>query len=320
MADPRPRLVLDCDPGHDDALALMVAHRYAEVLAVTTVAGNATLEATTRNALVVADLIGADVGVHAGASRPLLAPPRHAEAVHGRTGMDGPEPRDPRRAAASSDAVRVILNAGVAPAGPTAPSDHTDGPAPWLVVTGPMTNVALAVRSDPTVVERYAGLAFMGGAARLGNVTPVAEFNAWADPEALAVVLDAGWRRVVQCGLDLTLQLLLDEADVARLRTAGGEVASFAADLLAFALDRQERRLGRRAAPVHDACAVLAVTHPELLDVVDRRVEVELAGTFTRGMTVTDLRAEGGEPNVGVAEAIDVGGARAVLFDALGAG
>lgn len=306
-AAPRPRLVLDCDPGHDDALALMVAHRHADVLAVTTVAGNAPLRATTHNALVVADLIGADVPIHAGASRPLLGVARHAEAVHGRTGMDGPAPRTPRRGAASNDAVATILRA----------AGGSDGvaPEPWLVATGPLTNVALAVRTDPGVVDRYRGLAFMGGAARTGNVTPVAEFNAWADPEALAVVLDAGWRQVVQCGLDVTLQLLVGQDEVDALRSRGEEVPTFVADLLAFALDRQERRLGRRAAPVHDACAVLAVTHPELLTLHDRRVEVELAGTLTRGMTVTDLRADPAPPNVSVAESIDVDRARRVLLD-----
>ena len=178
-------IILDCDPGHDDAIAMVVAARHTNLLGITTVAGNAPLESTTHNAIVVRDLLGIDVPVHSGASRPLIAPPRHAGYVHGESGLDGADLPPPSGPPASRDAVGFIID--------TVRSN--DGV--WLVPTGPMTNIALALRSAPDIASRIAGISFMGGGL-FGNRTPTAEFNIWADPEAAAIVI--GLRRAADHG------------------------------------------------------------------------------------------------------------------------
>src|SRR5688572_31565007 len=254
-APARPKVLIDCDPGHDDALAIIVAARHAEVVGITTVAGNAPLPHVTRNALRVAGLAGlGGAPVRAGADRPLVAPARHAAGIHGESGLDGPAPVEPSRGPDGDDAAGFI--AAVVRA-------HPPG-AIWLVPMGPLTNVALAFRRAPDLVERLAGLAFMGGAAGPGNVTPTAEFNVWADPEAAAAVLAAGVRPTRMAGLDVTRQCCVDDAFLERLRPLaerGHPAARFCSELLAFYLGSQARATGLRVGPVHDVCAVLAVTH-----------------------------------------------------------
>jgi inosine-uridine nucleoside N-ribohydrolase len=307
----RPALLIDCDPGHDDALALLVAARHTEVVGITTVAGNAPLHHTTRNALAIAELVGIDAPIHAGADRPLVAPPRHGERIHGDTGLDGPEPIEPRRAPDGHDAAAFIVDT----------VRQREGI--WLVPTGPLTNIALSLRRAPDLVDRIAGISLMGGSAGAGNVTATAEFNIWADPEAAAVVLGCGARPLLMSGLNLTRQFTLDDEFVASLDPAvarGHRLARFCADLLAFYLDRQAQVTGRRAGPAHDVCAVLGVSHPELVRYETRRVEVELRGDQTRGMTVVDERAYPGDTqahNVEVGYQIDALAARHLLTEAI---
>ena len=167
---PRPQLVIDCDPGHDDAMALVLAHHVAEILAITTVGGNAPLLDVTDNALVTTQVFGIDVDVHAGCARPLVAPPRHAPQVHGERGFDGPTLPVLERRVASEDGVEVLIETVRANEGAT------------IVSLGPMTNVALALRSAPDLARRVAGISFMGGSADVGNHTPVGEFNVLVDP------------------------------------------------------------------------------------------------------------------------------------------
>jgi inosine-uridine nucleoside N-ribohydrolase len=311
----RPKLLIDCDPGHDDALAIIVAARHAEVLGITTVAGNAPLPHVTRNALRVAALAGLGaVPVHAGAARPLVATPRHAAGIHGESGLDGPAPAGALRDVDGDDAAGFIVEVVRA---------HPPGSI-WLVPMGPLTNVALALRRAPDLVERLAGLSFMGGAAGPGNVTPAAEFNIWADPEAAAAVIGAGVRPARMAGLDVTRQCCVDDAFLERLEHLAGEghgAARFCADLLGFYLASQARATGRRLGPVHDVCAVLAVTH-DLMAFEAHPVAVELRGELTRGMTVVDRRlppdpATGGE--VAVAHTIDAAAALDVVFEAIAA-
>jgi len=304
---PKPRLILDCDPGHDDAVALLLAAQHSELLGVTTVSGNAPLNRTTHNALITAQIAGLEVPVHAGAPRPLVAEARHAAFIHGESGLEGPTLPELQREVASCDAVRFIIET------------VRQNEGAWLVAVGPLTNVALALREAPDLAQKLAGIAVMGGSTSFGNVTPVAEFNIYADPEAAEVVVSSG-ARVLMCGLNLTHQFMLGEEDVARIRGLGNPVAGFVAELMGFYNRAYANAFfGRAEGPLHDPCAVLAVTHPELLETAPRHVRVELRGEHTRGMTVVDERGgrRGEAPNLEVAYRIDREGALGVLLETL---
>ena len=302
----RAKIILDCDPGHDDAVAILLAHRHCHVLGITTVSGNAPLTSTTANALLVCQLAGLGTPVHAGADRPLLVPAAHAPRAHGSTGLDGPPRPEIRRRVASNDAVGFIINTV---------RTHDDV---WLVPVGPLTNIALAIRQAPDIVERVAGISLMGGAVGPGNVTPTAEFNIWADPHAAQIVFAAGVPLVRMAGLNLTHQLCVGPNETAALRAQGGIVPEFVAGLFDFYLAGYRERAGLDAAPMHDPCAVLAVTHPELFTFGARHVAVETTGEFTRGMTVADERpGTDAAPNCVVAYSIDAAAALELIIDAV---
>jgi inosine-uridine nucleoside N-ribohydrolase len=289
----RPAIVLDCDPGLDDAVALLAAARYADLVGVTTVCGNSKLDNTTRNALAVLELADIDVPVHRGASAPLVAPFHDASHIHGESGL-GPVMPTTTRTVDGDDASGYLI-------------DLTRERAEIeLVAVGPLTNVALAIRRDPSFVHRLAGLTIMGGGAGMGNVTAAAEFNIWADPEAAAVVFGAGVT-VRTVPLNLTTRVLIDDTHIGRLRAAATPTSTFIADLLDFYAARQRASGSENGGAVHDPCAVLSVTHPGLFDLRHRRVEVELAGTHTRGMTVVDERSS---PAMKPANALVAYGAR----------
>lgn len=312
------RLIVDCDPGQDDAVALVVAAHFAEIVGITTVGGNAPLADVTDNALLTCQLFGIDAEVHAGAVRPLVAEPRHAPEVHGVSGFAGPELPPLERRAASGHAVEYLIETIRGEEGL------------WLVPIGPMTNVALAFRQAPDVIERLAGVSFMGGSAAAGNHTATAEFNILVDPEAAAAVLGSGVP-LRMAGLDLTLQFPVDDALADDLRALGGPGAAFLADLFVDYLDRAEGLSGQRRGGLHDPCAVLAITHPEVIESELRRVDVELDGTLTRGMTVVDQRpapaggrkARPGDaarpPNVHHGHTIDPLAARRLVIEAVAA-
>jgi inosine-uridine nucleoside N-ribohydrolase len=312
------RLLVDCDPGHDDAVALVVAAHHADLVGVTTVGGNAPLADVTDNALLTCQLFGIDVEVHAGSARPLVAAPRHAPEVHGVSGFAGPSLPEPARRPASDRAVEYLIETVRGEEGL------------WLVPIGPLTNVALAFRQAPDVPGRLAGVSFMGGSATVGNRTPVAEFNVLVDPEAAAVVLDSG-ARIHMAGLDLTTQFPVDDALSADVRAIGGAGAVVLADLFDAYLDRAEELTGVRRGGLHDPCAVLAVTHPEVVRSELRRVDVELSGSLTRGMTVVDRRPapaggrvarsddDAGAPNVHHGHTIDAAAARLLVIEAIAA-
>jgi inosine-uridine nucleoside N-ribohydrolase len=299
------RVLVDCDPGHDDAIALVLAARHTDLVGITTVAGNAPLERTTANALAVTEMIGVDVPVHAGASRPLLAPLRTAEVIHGQSGLDGADLPTPSRGPASSDAVGYLIETVRAEEGL------------WLVAVGPLTNVALALRHAPELADRLAGISLMGGSATFGNRTAVAEFNIWADPEAAAIVFESG-ARIVMSGLNLTLQLLATPERRDALRATGTRTGATLADLLTFYARAYTKYRGFAGPAVHDACAVLALTHPELVRGEDAHVVIETDGTHTRGMTVVDRRplAEPPPATVHVLETIAAHEAFAVIVEA----
>jgi inosine-uridine nucleoside N-ribohydrolase len=305
---PRPAVILDCDPGHDDAIAIAMAGRHTELLGVTTVAGNVPLALTTRNALAVTQVLGLDVSVHAGSPRPLVAEGRTAEFIHGASGLDGPPLPDLTRAVASSGAVRFIVDTVRERPGEV-----------WLVATGPLTNVALALRVAPDIEEHLAGISIMGGGLAYGNVTPAAEFNILVDPEAAHVVFESGVR-LIMAGLDVTHGWLIDEAITQRLRQEGGAAAGFCAALLDYYGQSYARAFSvRPAGPLHDPCAVLAITHPELLVSEPYHVSVELTGTHTRGMTLGDRRGaeKSAVPNAEVLMRIDADAATDLLVETL---
>ena len=298
------RVIIDCDPGHDDTIALVLAHRHAQVLGISTVSGNAPLSETTANALMVTALLDVDTPVHAGAARPLVGEPRHAQVVHGASGLDGVERIEHQRTVESHNAVEFLLDA--------ADKDV------WIVAIGPLTNLALALERDPSWVRRIAGISIMGGSATVGNTTRVAEFNIFADPEAAARVFGAG-AELRMCGLNLTHQLRTTDAIVSRLQSVGTARARFAAQVFDHMHERMEDLIGEREAALHDPCAVLAVTHPELIDMEPRAVDVELEGTLTRGMTVVDQRSSRRQDpaNASVAYRIDAHRAMELVLECM---
>ncbi len=271
------KLVLDCDPGLDDAVAILVAAHYADLIGITTVAGNVGINRTTRNALVVAQLAGLDVPVHRGAAQPLVGAAVDGSRIHGETGLGDAVLPDLTRSEASDDAVAYICD--------TARSvDDLH-----LLAIGPLTNIALALERDPDLRHHLAGLTIMGGGAHIGNVTPVAEFNIRADPEAAAVVFEKA-APVTMVGLDVTNKVVFGDSEIARMRAGATPGTELAASVVEYLLDRFREYLGHSTVPVHDATAVIAATHPHLFERSRHPVAVELSGAHTRGMTVVDLR------------------------------
>ena len=283
-------ILLDCDPGHDDAIALLLAlgSDEVELRGVTTVAGNQTLEKTTANAIRVLELAGrGGIPVAAGADRPLVREPRVAANVHGETGLDGPDLPPPQAKPEGEHAVDFLAGRI---AGTT------------LVATGPLTNVALLLARHPGA--RPQRIVLMGGAIAEGNVTPAAEFNIWADPEAAARVFTSGIE-LTMVGLDVTHKALVTSAHAQELRGAG-RIGEVVAELLDFYGVFHREVYGFDGSPVHDAVAVTHVIDPTLLQTAHVNVQVDCESRLCRGRTVVDLwRRTGREPNAHVATDID---------------
>ena len=301
------KVILDCDPGHDDAIAILLAdaNPAIELVAITTVAGNQTLDRTTRNALRVCALAGIDdVPVAAGCDRPLLRELVTAAEVHGESGLDGATLPEPDRGPAAAHAVDLIVETVMA-----APGEIT------LVPIGPLTNVALALRREPRIASRVREVVLMGGSFTRGNRTPAAEFNIFVDPEAAAVVFEAGWP-LTMVGLDLTHQARATPEVVARIRAVGTPLTEAVTGLMTF----YARAYPSSAGPaVHDPCAVACVIRPDLLRCRDAFVAVETEGRWTRGMTVTDFDGRLDRPaNARVATELDVAGFWDLALAALG--
>lgn len=301
-----PRIILDCDPGHDDVVAIIVAHRHTNLAGITTVHGNAPLDRTTYNACVMRDLLDVGCGVHSGAERPLVAPPKFGAFVHGESGLDGADLPEPQAGADSTDAVGFIIET----------CRFEEGL--WLVPTGPLTNIALALRAAPDLAGRIAGISLMGGGT-FGNRTPMAEFNIWADPEAAEIVFGCG-APITMAGLDVTHQFVLLHERIDQVAAIGSDFTTLMSDLFRFFTDNYISRHDRMpGAALHDPLAVLAVTHPDLFEHTERHVTVETRGAYTTGMTVIDRRdiSERGEPNARVLDRVDADAAWQVVLDAL---
>jgi purine nucleosidase len=318
------KIILDCDPGIDDALAITfaVGSPDLDLIGLTSVAGNVGLDLTTSNAQRVCEFIGAPgIPVTPGAAAPLLRPPIDARLVHGDSGLGGARLPDPLTRPAGGHAIDYIIDTIKA-----APGEIT------LVATGPLTNIALAVHREPRLVNLVSDFVIMGGSASRGNVTPAAEFNIGADPEAAAVVFRAGWT-VTMVGLDVTLQARATPAVKDRLRPLGplaaelvlpglDQYATDADPLAASPLADGEQTPSDGGSPpdgpgpaVHDVVAMAYTASPALLGCLPARVEVETTGRWTSGMTVTDFAVPEGERNALVATAIDVRGFWDLVLD-----
>jgi pyrimidine-specific ribonucleoside hydrolase len=299
MTDTPARIpvILDCDPGHDDALAitLALARPELDVLGITTIGGNSTLANTTRNALRVLALLGrTDVPVAAGPDQPLVRPLETAPQVHGVSGLDGadlPEPASEPRPEGALEFLRATLAAAPAPV--------------TLIPVGPLTNIGLLLRTYPASAEKIAGISLMGGAMGAGNWTPAAEFNIWVDPEAARIVFRSGLP-ITMHGLDVTHKALMGLPEADRLDAVGTRVGHVFADLLRFFTRFHVEKYGTDQTPIHDAVAVAHVALPGLVTTRRYHVDVETTGDLTRGRTVVDDRGQPGEPpNVDVALDID---------------
>jgi len=295
---PRP-CILDCDPGHDDAVALLLAaaHPALDLAAITTVAGNGTLDKVTRNARAVCTLAGIrDVPIAAGADRPLRRELQTATHVHGASALDGPAlpepdvPLDPRRAD------RLMADVLAAASEPVT-----------LIPTGPLTNVALLLERAPDLVrERVREILLMGGSTERGNHTPYAEFNIFVDPEAAERVFAAPVP-VTKIGLNLTHQAIATHDVIERLLAIDTDIARVIHGWMTFFGSTYEDLWGLPGPPVHDACAVASAIDPGLMRFADAFVAVETEGRWTRGATVVDLHGRlGHAPNARVAIDLDV--------------
>jgi purine nucleosidase/pyrimidine-specific ribonucleoside hydrolase len=298
-------IIHDCDPGHDDAIALLLALGSPELrlLGVTTVSGNQTLEKTTANAIRVLDHVGrGDVPVAAGAPRPLVRERRVAADVHGETGLDGPDLPPPSRPPGPHHAIDWIG------------TNVSESPRPvTLVATGPLTNVALFIARYPELLPKLERVVLMGGAIGQGNTTPAAEFNIWADPEAAHRVFSSGLD-VTMVGLDVTHKALMTPAHARRLADSGA-AGKLVADLFAFYSRFHLRSYGWDGAPVHDAVAMAHVIDPSLLETRHCGVVVDTGPELSRGRTHVDLRGATWKPNCHVAVDIDSERFFALLID-----
>ncbi|BEL09311.1 pyrimidine-specific ribonucleoside hydrolase RihA [Actinoplanes sichuanensis] len=291
-------MIVDCDPGHDDALALLLAagDPRARLLGVTTVAGNQTLDKTTRNALRVLALAGVrDVPVAAGCDRPLVGELTVAEDIHGASGLDGPDLDVPVAEVVGVHAVELMRRL------------ITDAAEPVTVVaTGPLTNVALLLRRHPEVMPGIGRIVFMGGSTERGNTTPYGEFNIVTDPEAADIVLRSGLP-LTMIGLNVTHQAPATGEIIDEFRGMGTRLGAICAELMMFFAATYHRVFGFEHPPVHDPIAVARVLDPSIVRTVAAPVSIELAGAFTRGATVVDLHHRTGRPsNVDVAVGLDV--------------
>ncbi|HDO1382789.1 TPA: pyrimidine-specific ribonucleoside hydrolase RihA [Aeromonas veronii] len=281
-------VILDCDPGHDDAIALILALASPElkVLAVTTSAGNQTPDKTLNNALRILTLLGRDdIPVAAGAPKPLARELIIADNVHGESGLDGPKLPDPAFAPQAMTGIELMARC------------LRESPEPvTLVPTGPLTNIALLLAAHPELKPKIARIVLMGGAAGAGNWTPAAEFNIYVDPLAADMVFKSGIP-ITMCGLDVTHEAQVMDEDIERVRAITNPVAQCVAGLLDFfMIYHRDPKWGFAGAPLHDPCTIAWLLAPELFHGVEGRVDIETSGEHTVGMTVVDRYGLTGKP------------------------
>lgn len=307
----RAPIIIDTDPGQDDAVAILLAlaSPELEVLGITTVAGNVPLALTSRNARIVCALAGrAEVPVHAGADRPLLRPLVTAEHVHGKTGLDGPPLPEPPQPLAEAHAVDFLIETLMRRAAGTV----------TLCPLGPLTNIALALMREPRIAPRIRRIVLMGGGCfEGGNITPAAEFNIYVDPQAADLVLRSGVP-ITMAPLDVTHQALTLPHRVAAIRAIGTPLAETVAQWLEFAERFDVQKYGQAGGPLHDPCVIAWLLRPELFSGRDCHVAIETASPLTRGMTVIDWWGVTGQPaNAHVLGGLDAEGFYALITERL---
>ncbi len=307
------KIILDCDPGQDDAINLLLAFAATdelEILGVTTVAGNVPLHLTQRNARLICDIAGRDdVCVYAGCSRPMVRSLVTAEQVHGMTGVDGIEITQPSRPLASAHAVDFIIDATL---------NAQNGPV-TLVPTGPLTNIAMAIVKEPAILEQVEQIVLMGGAMREGgNFSPSAEFNMLVDPHAAHVVFECG-RPIVTFGLDVTHQLLATRERIDRMRALKTRTATAAADMLDFFNRHDTEKYKSDGAPLHDPCTVAYLLKPDLFECKACNISIEIHSELTMGHSAVDFwGVTGKDSNALWAYDVDAEGFYDLLVEHLG--
>lgn len=272
------KIILDCDPGHDDAIAIMLAakHPAIELLGISIVAGNQTLDKTLINGLNVCQTLNIDTPVYAGMPQPIMRKQIVADNIHGETGLDGPAFGQLTRKAEKKHAVNFIIDTLMDSTG-----DIT------LVPVGPLTNIAVAMRMQPAIIPKIREIVLMGGAYGTGNFTPSAEFNIFADPEAARVVFTSGVP-LVMMGLDLTHQTVCTPDIISRMENAGGPAGKLFSDMMNFTLKTQYDNYGLEGGPVHDATCVAYLINPDAFKVQEMYVEIDVNSGPCYGRTVCD--------------------------------
>ena len=308
------RILLDCDPGHDDMVAILLALGSPELdlLGITTVAGNQTADKTFLNARKTLALIGReDVPVYPGAGRPLVRPLVTAPGIHGKSGLDGAELPEPGKEPCSEHAVdfleRTLLGGG----------DGGGKGGITLVATGPLTNVALLLLKAPGAAEKIERLVIMGGGSSASNVTPAAEFNIYVDPEAARTVFASGLS-ITLVTLDITNTALFTDPDIRKLEESPGTVSPKVGGLLRFFYTMNRNRFGLEGAPLHDPLTVAHVIRPGVIETRPVYIDVETQGELTRGRTVIDFHGVTGIPaNAEVSVGLDLDLYKRLVFDAI---
>ena len=288
-------IILDGDPGHDDAIAWVFAKADPglDIRLVSSVAGNQTIEKTTYNMRRICTLLGIDAPQVRGAVKPVTADPVTAGNWHGDSGLDGPVMPEPMYPLEDMPAVDLMAKVIL------------ESEKPVIIFpTGPLTNIAQLLMIHPEVKEKIRRISLMGGGVTHGNWKPAAEFNIVEDPEAAWTVFHSGIP-ITMCGLDVTEKAIIRPDDFPRIRGVGNQAAEIVTGWLEF-FYKYPMGIGYDGAPVHDPCAVLAVTHPEIFTMKDYYVDIELGGEYTRGATVADFKGGlGKEPNATVVLSID---------------
>ena len=292
----KEKIILDCDPGHDDAVAIMLAaiNPKIELLGITVVAGNQKLEKTVNNALKVCNHLNLNVPVYSGMSRPMIREQLIADDIHGETGLDGPKFEELKIKAENKHAVNFIIDTLM----------NSDEKI-TLVPTGPLTNSGMAIRFEPKIIEKINRIVLMGGSYQLGNMTPAAEFNILADPDAAHIVFSSGVK-LVMMGLDLTRQASATKEVVEKIKSLNNKASKLFVDLMEFFAASQKNVFGWTAPPVHDPTTIAYIIDPECIEVKPMFCEIERWSERSYGRTLCDyfgiLKKK---PNVDVAVKLD---------------
>ena len=306
------KIIIDCDPGQDDAVALFLAMSSPaelDILGITTVAGNVPLSLTQRNARMMCDLAGhQQTPVFGGCDKPMVRAPVTAEYIHGNTGIDGVEVFEPETPLQDQPAVDFIIETLLA----------ADDASITLVPTGPLTNIGTAIQREPRITQAVQELVIMGGAMREGgNRSPSAEFNILVDPHAAELVFDCG-RPITAMGLDVTHQVLSTRERVARIRALDNPVADATAGMLSFFHRYDSKKYGSEGAPLHDPCTIAWLLQPELFETRLCNLSIETQSELTIGHTAVDFWHVTDRPhNVSWAHAVDADGFYELLTNRL---